>query len=153
MAKQLTLTNDAAGSNDVIHYFHYNVAGNLTAATGAPFGVMPRPGKIVSYGFGVQTYPATSDRTLAVTVKKISGASAAATVSTTEGTFAATAGGTGQKSTFVGGTGIVAPVLSTGAAANFVAGDQLEATVAVAGANGTIGTGLSVIVGVVFDAA
>jgi hypothetical protein len=153
MAKQISLTNDAAGSNDVIHYFHYNVGGNLTAATGVPIGVMPRAGKIVSYGFGVQTYPTTSDRTLAVTVKKISGASAAATVSTTEGAFAATAGASGQKSTFVGGTGITAPVLSTGAASTVAAGDQLEVTVAVAGANGTIGTGLSVIVGVVFDAA
>jgi hypothetical protein len=153
MAKQLTLTNDAAGSSDVIHYFRYDVPGNLTAATGAAMGVMPRPGKIVSYGFATQTFPTTSDRTLAVTVKKISGASAAATVSTTEGAYAATAGGSGQKSTFVGGTGITAPVLSTGAAANFIAGDQLEATVAVAGSNGTLGTGLSVIVGVVFDAA
>jgi hypothetical protein len=134
------LSNDAIGITEEEITVVANVSGNLTAATASPLFYCPVAGKIKSVWVGAGTYPATTDRTLTVTFLKN-----ATALCGTDAAWASTAGSTrlGQN-TISGGTGITAPVLKTDGTAIVAAGDYINYTVAIAGSNGTLGTGLHV---------
>lgn len=123
--------------------------GNFSALTASPIFVAPFACRVASVNLTALTFPTTSDRTATCTVKKVSGTTAATTICSTEAAFAATAGGSGVKSTLTGGTGITSAVLKTDGTATLAAGDMLTVDTAFAGSNGTIGTGCTVTVEIV----
>lgn len=140
---RLELSNDIGGTKPRIHYISYGQDGNITATTALGVFTAPQAGRISGSHLSCKTYPTTNDRTLSVDLQKVSGANAAVSVFSTVPAFAATAGGSGQKSTDVGGTGITAGVLKTDGTATLAAGDTVVLVAAAAGSNGTIGTGLT----------
>jgi hypothetical protein len=151
MAKRLTLTNDTAGYVNPVQHFFYNVAGNITAVTAAPVFTAPVPGTIVSAYFSTLTYPTSTDRTVTVTPKKVH-TTTTTSLCTTNPAFSFAASGTGSFNTVTAVTGITPAVVDT-VNNHVVAGDQVTVDVAVAGSNGTLGTGLAVVIGFVPDAA
>jgi len=134
------LSNDAIGITENEVVATANVSGNLTAATASPLFICPSAGKIKAAWVGVGAYTTTTDRTLTVTFNKN-----ATALCSTNAAWASTAGGAAiGQNTIDGGTGITAPVIKTDGTAIVGAGDYINYTVAVAGSNGTLGTGLHV---------
>lgn len=147
MANLLNLTNDALGYREEIKYFSYGPAGNITAVTDAPVFMAPYAGTIVSVDLSAQTFPVSTDRTLSATVKKLVTAGTSTAVCTTDPAFALTASGTGMRSTLNAGTGITAAVVKSDGTQVIAAGTMVTTTVAIAGSNGTLGTGVVVTIG------
>lgn len=147
MAKLLDLTNDTAGNRERIRFYTFSQSGNHVAATAVPMIILPEAGEIVSVNLSAVTFTTSTDRTLAATVKKVITAGTATAVCSTDPSFAATASGTGMKSTVNGGTGITVAVVKSDGTQVFAIGDAITVDVTIAGANGTVGTGASVTVG------
>lgn len=154
MADLVQLSNDASGATTEKLYFVFGQTGNHTAATNAPFsGLLPRAGRITGVWLGTTTFPTSSDRTLAATVKRNRNGVAQVAVCSTDPAFAATAsGGTGATTTYAAGTGKTQAVIKSDGSEILAAGDFLTTDLAIAGANGTIGTGATVTVEVTLSA-
>lgn len=154
MADLVKLSNDTAGATTEKVYFVFGQTGNHTAATNAPFsGLLPRAGRITGVWLGTTTYPTSTDRTLTATVKRNRNGVASVAVCSVDPAFAATAsGGTGATTTYAAGTGKTLATIKSDGSEIVAAGDFLTTDIAIAGANGTVGTGAVVTVEVTLAA-
>lgn len=141
------------GFNEPIHYFTAQVAGEVTADTGAhtlficPAGVS---GTIVSVVGGVieNGSDANEDLTMTFNVRKNT-----TSVCSTNPAIAKTAASDARATTAAAGTGITQAVIKTDGTEDFVAGDTINAIFDITiGTADTNITGPSVTVGVKFNA-
>lgn len=146
-----THAGGAGGFYEDVHYFTAQVAGEVTADTGAhTLFIAPAGGTIVSVVGGVieNGSDANEDLTMTFNVRKNT-----TSVCSTNPAIAKTAASDARATTAASGTGITQAVIKTDGTEDFVAGDTINVIFDITiGTADTNITGPSVTVGVKFNA-